>query len=97
MNKDSCDMVRVNSEEAVTDGPCGAFFIETLASGQVIMWHKLPDGNAGLLRLRPIVAGDDVHPSWEWNGDRDKPTLRPSVHLPRRWHGWFTAGRMVSC
>jgi hypothetical protein len=33
----------------------------------------------------------------EWDGNMDKPTLAPSVHLPGRWHGWFRAGRVVSC
>lgn len=95
-NKQSCDMVRVANEDDVTDGPPGAFFIETFASGQRIVWHKLPDGNAGALHLRPVVSGA-AHPSWEWDGNEEKPTLTPSVHLPGRWHGWFRNGRMESC
>lgn len=96
MNTDSCEMIRVADEDAVYDGPPGSFFIETLASGQRVMWHKLPDGNVGLLRLRPVVDGD-AHPSWQWDGNEEKPTLSPSVHLPGRWHGWFRNGRMESC
>lgn len=95
MNTNSCDMVRVSSDDAVQDGPPGAFYIETFEGGQRVMWHKLPDGNVGWLRLRPLVAGE--HPSWEWDGNQDKPTLTPSVHLPGRWHGWFRDGRMESC
>lgn len=36
----------------------------------------------------------DNHPSWEWNGSEDKPTLRPSIQMlsPCRWHGWLTDG-----
>ena len=26
-----------------------------------------------------IRSNDGVRPSWEWNGDRDKPTFRPSL------------------
>jgi hypothetical protein len=96
MNTDSCDMIRVADDDAVHEGAPGSFCIETLESGQRVMWHKLPDGNGGLLRLRPVVSGD-AHPSWEWDGNEEKPTLSPSVHLPGRWHGWFRAGRMVSC
>jgi len=58
MNTDSCDMIRVADDDAVHDGPPGSFCIETLANGQRIMWHKLPDGNGGLLRLRPVVSGE---------------------------------------
>lgn len=97
MNTDSCDMIRCGSEEAVEAGPPGSFFIETFASGHKGMWHRLPDGNYGYLALRPVAPGQEKHPSWQWDGNEDKPTLHPSVHLPGRWHGWFTAGRMVSC
>lgn len=93
MNTESCDMVRVADEDAVFDGPPGAFYIEQLDSGQVVMWHKLPNGDAGMLRIRPC----DTHPSWDWDRNEDKPTLNPSVHLPGRWHGWFRNGRMESC
>jgi hypothetical protein len=96
-NKQSCEMIRVASAEAVEDGAIGSFFIETFENGQRVMWHKLPDGNAGLLVLRPIVArANESRPSWEWDGNADKPTLKPSVHLPGRWHGWFKNGRMES-
>lgn len=99
MNTDSCDMARVDDDEAVYDGPPGAFFIERFGEGNrhARMWHKLPDGNVGAIYLRPVPPTMAAHPSWEWDGNEDKPTLKPSVHLPGRWHGWFTAGRMVSC
>ena len=97
MNTASCDMIREESEEAVENGPPGSFFIETLASGRRIMWHRLPDNNHGVINLRPVAPGQEQHPSWEWDGNLEKPTLTPSVHLPGRWHGWFTAGRMISC
>lgn len=96
MNTDSCDMIRKPNDEAALDGEPGSFCIEVMPSGQRVMWHVLPDGSAGMLRLRPIVGGVD-HPSWVWDGNEDKPTLVPSVHLPGRWHGWFRNGRMVSC
>lgn len=42
---------------------------------------------------------------WTWDGDEERPTLSPSLHLqiggtaevPRRtlWHGWLRAGRLV--
>lgn len=38
---------------------------------------------------------------WEWNGSRDKPTVRPSVqlstHAGPHWHGWLTDGVWRSC
>ena len=40
---------------------------------------------------------------WWWNGDRDKPTLQPSLHivvpgtLPHRWHGYLVDGVLEAC
>lgn len=34
-------------------------------------------------------------PSWKWNGDREKPTLEPSIHTHGHWHGWVRNGEMV--
>jgi hypothetical protein len=61
------------------------------------MWFVLPDGNTGLVNIRPVIAGNEAHPSWEWDGNEEKPTFSPSVHLRGRGHGWFRAGRMESC
>ena len=36
--------------------------------------------------------------SWEWDGDKDKPTLKPSLGVGKKpdgtytFHGWLTAG-----
>jgi len=33
---------------------------------------------------------------WSWNGNREKPTCKPSIQCTRegcRWHGWLTDGR----
>lgn len=34
-------------------------------------------------------------PSWQWDGNREKPTLSPSVHTFGHWHGWVRNGEMV--
>jgi hypothetical protein len=35
--------------------------------------------------------------SWEWDGNREKPTLSPSIHCVGVWHGYLRAGRFESC
>lgn len=102
MNTDSCDMLPVESVEAVENGPPGAFYIETI-EGHRWLHHNLPSGHYGAIALRPTAPVElSAYParnphSWEWDGNAERPTLIPSVHLPGVWHGWFTAGRMVSC
>ncbi len=78
------------------------------AAGQtyLLLWHILPDGSVGAIPIEPIpiaarptwTHGDPpkCH-TWQWDGNRERPTLTPSVHAPGRWHGWIRGGRMVSC
>ena len=45
----------------------------------------------------PTVANDGLEiarldtATWEWNGDRNRPTLHPSIHT-EYWHGLLRAG-----
>lgn len=44
------------------------------------------------------------HPiSWNWNGDKESPTLTPSIlhwgngrDKPATWHGYLTNGKLVT-
>lgn len=51
-------------------------------------------GREGWLPFRP-----EPSPSWTWNGDRERPTLRPSVLQVGgcEWHGWLTDGEWRQC
>jgi len=53
-------------------------------------------GRRGALEFRPHPS-----PSWDWNGDKESPTLNPSVHHiigdQTHFHGWLRAGVWESC
>jgi len=53
------------------------------------MIYACPCGcrNVGVLPFKPGAS-----PSWAWNGDRDAPTLEPSVWDKGHWHGWLRNG-----
>ena len=51
-------------------------------------------GRTGALRFRP---SEPSHPSWQWDGNMEAPTLTPSVHHVGHWHGWLTDGVWRSC
>lgn len=45
----------------------------------------------------PVGRGER---GWEWDGNREAPTLKPSVlqsGLPCKWHGYLTGGEWKSC
>ena len=54
-------------------------------------------GNLGQLPLRN--RDSRRRPSWNWDGNRDRPTLTPSVNctgFPCGWHGWLREGVWVA-
>ena len=61
---------------------------------------RCPDGNANsrgsvtAWRLRAVPDPNDD--DWQWDGNRDAPTLTPSLHWVGVWHGWMRAGELVS-
>lgn len=34
---------------------------------------------------------------WGWNGDEEKPSITPSIHVLNKWHGHLTNGKLISC
>lgn len=51
---------------------------------------RLPIG----LKTKPrrgIDAGG-IQATWEWDGNREAPTLTPSIHHIDHWHGFLTKG-----
>jgi hypothetical protein len=51
-------------------------------------------GNIGHAAVRPGYGGS----CWTWNGNREKPTLTPSIQKTSacRWHGFLTDGVFAS-
>ncbi|MBP6031236.1 MAG: hypothetical protein KA533_07395 [Sphingobium sp.] len=96
-----------------TEGRVPAGVFEYFAAGGAAD----PTGEAGLLFGCPCGCGDlrsvdfDTHevrsPKWHWDGNRDRPTLTPSILIYQmdetgqiigeHWHGYLTAGDWKSC
>ena len=39
---------------------------------------------------------DSRRPSWDWDGNRERPTFSPSINHESCWHGFLRAGRCVN-
>ncbi len=50
-------------------------------------------GALGNIPLEPY----DNHAYWNWNGDKENPSLTPSIQKLDgcRWHGFFTNGEWI--
>lgn len=75
----------------------GQFDVCTEPSGQRRFWFVCPGRCKGLtaIALRPVLDGSGQ--SWEFDGNLDAPTLRPSINHLGCWHGWLTSGEFTSC
>ena len=91
--------VRVADLLAAEDQP-GAFAYFTAENAAA---YGAPDGlffvcPCGCRGLGVVTLGGK---GWSWNGDRDRPTVTPSVYFnrgePGEWHGYLTEGRWVGC
>lgn len=52
-----------------------------------------PDGGIAVLPVEPGTP----QVRWDWNGNRESPTLTPSIlhHGNPEWHGYLTDGKLV--
>jgi hypothetical protein len=57
--------------------------------------EEAPEFNRGDIVSLPI-SGDNTKPVWQWDGNREAPTLSPSINVIGRWHGWLQAGKLVT-
>lgn len=103
-------MTRDAREAWPTDVPVGTFDIDlcTVARYPGATAHIIfvcPNGRRCGVFLGPRHVdrpADDSHCIWAWNGDRDRPTITPSINclsekdgMPTGgcgWHGFITTG-----
>jgi len=72
----------------------GAFKYFTVAGNIAGLNYVCPCGCGA---IAPLNFKPEPSPSWHWDGNRQTPTLQPSVHHRGHWHGWLRGGTWVSC
>lgn len=98
MNTDSIDCVRL--PYPFPDRPLnpGEFCWEPEERGEIRYLYLCFPGDTSAGALRCFKGPDrGIEREWAWDGNEDKPTLRPSLLNPGQWHGYLTAGRLESC
>jgi hypothetical protein len=48
----------------------------------------------------PFTTSGSPNPVWKWDGNKENPTLTPSVHntgMPCKWHGFLRNGKWEEC
>lgn len=90
----------MNRDEIEAAGkPAGAYAFTVMQSGEVAgVQFVCPCGCGHMSYLS--LSPDHPSPVWTWNGDKDRPTMKPSIFntgLPCRWHGYLTDGEFREC
>lgn len=65
--------------------------------GDHIFIH-LPTGDFARLPIDANCREEWGDPCWQWDGNRENPTITPSILMRGmgEWHGYMTAGKLVS-
>jgi len=74
----------------------GAIELRDLEGRMMGIAFRCPCG-CGYTSWLPVTQEDR---GWEWDGNREAPTLTPSIlqsGLPCKWHGYLTAGEFRPC
>lgn len=43
----------------------------------------------------PITIGIKQDKSWLWDGNKEEPTIVPSINVIGIWHGFLTKGKLI--
>lgn len=92
------------------DQPPGAFeFYTAREQADAGILFMCPCGCGSMFGVAVNPAGaSDGEPVWSWDGNRETPTLTPSIlvyqmaegtgeRIGEHWHGFLTAGEFRSC
>ncbi len=74
------------------NSPPGAFKFFAAGGRVVGLNYRCPCGCGS---LAPLDFKPAESPSWNWDGNREAPTLSPSVHHEGHWHGYLRGGIWV--
>ena len=56
--------------------------------------EEAPEMDRGDIVHLPIVVGNNNPGHWGWDGNREAPTITPSINVIGRWHGYLRVGRL---
>lgn len=98
MNTESCDCRRVEfgRPAETVDQPGDFCWGDEREDGSRRLYIVLP-GEKSMDAIKVIRGEPGGERVWGWDGNEDKPTLKPSIHSPDVWHGHLVSGRLVSC
>lgn len=87
----------LDEPEGRAKSPGEFMWINDGAGKAASLWFVCPCGCGDESAI--CIAPHGAHPKqWQWDGNRQKPTLTPSIHkqVGCGWHGWLRNGEWVT-
>lgn len=75
------------------------WFIDKDGDRRHLVTVLLDPNNGPELLMWEVEKGSKIPESskvWGWDGNKEKPTLQPSLNWINYWHGYMTDGRLQS-
>jgi len=86
-------MIRNNLTELAVHGKVGDWCFSRSGKSMFICYPYPGEQRGKILHVTIFQElKEKIHIGWLWNGDREKPTLEPSMHVPGVWRGVLTEG-----
>jgi hypothetical protein len=88
-------MLRKDIHDLLENGDIGDW---AFSEDGINLWFRYPDANNPNDNfVRCNIRPTEKEPKcWLWDGNREAPTLTPSINVIGRWHGFFRAGILVT-
>ena len=88
--------LRVNLQDLDDNGLLGDW---AFSDGDTYIFIRLPRpgvdrGEVTAEGLKLSVISLPNEENWQWDGNREAPTLSPSINWVGVWHGWMRAGKL---
>ncbi len=76
----------------------GTASVRTLEDGHTLFTWVCPCGCGAVSFVGIEISPDASKHEWGWDGDKEKPTLTPSLQQNSacRWHGFMTDGLFIN-
>ena len=90
--RESVDEIEAVGDFVIDERPSGNVFIIAIP----YVFGMPRDG-----RLRYVLSEWTIDhknrfdAQWSWDGNREKPSLTPSLHAVNIWHGWVKEGKLI--
>ena len=94
-------MLRNDVDDLFENGEVGDW---CFANGDTVLWLVVPDPknlvSPGKNHVHLHVTPSEKTPCWEFDGNKEAPTLSPSIRVgsrdDERWHGYLRGGKLIS-